>query len=57
LKLCPGDIVHAVNGSAVHNVDDLRTRLDEIPSDDPIVLQLERDGRFRYIAVDQEDSP
>jgi serine protease Do len=52
-KLYPGDIVHGVNGLTIHNVEDLRTRLNEIPSDEPVVLQLERDGRFRYITVDQ----
>jgi serine protease Do len=52
-KLYPGDIVHGVNGLAIHNVEDLRTRLNEIQSDEPVVLQLERDGRFRYVTVDQ----
>jgi len=52
-KLYAGDIVHGVNGLTIHNVDDLRTKLNEIPSDEPVVLQLERDGRFRYITVDQ----
>jgi serine protease Do len=52
-KLHAADIVHAVNGLPIHNVEDLRTRLNEIPPDEPVVLQLERDGRFRYIAVDQ----
>ena len=52
-KLYPGDIVHAVNGLAIHGVEDLRTRLIEIPPDEPIVLQLEREGRFRYITVEQ----
>jgi serine protease Do len=52
-KLYPGDIVHGVNGLTIHNVEDLRTRLNEIQSDEPVVLQLERDGRFQYIAVDQ----
>lgn len=52
-KLYPGDIVHGVNGLTIHNVEDLRTRLNEISPDEPVVLQLERDGRFKYIAVNQ----
>jgi serine protease Do len=52
-KLHAADIVHAVNGLPIRNVDDLRTRLNEIPPDEPVVLQLERDGRLRYITVDQ----
>lgn len=52
-KLSAGDVVHAVNGFAIHNVDGLRTTLNKIPADEPVVLQLERDGRFRYITVDQ----
>jgi serine protease Do len=52
-KLHAADIVYAVNGIPIHNVDDLRTRLNEIPPDEPVVLQLERDGHLRYITVDQ----
>jgi serine protease Do len=52
-KLHAADIVHGVNGLSIHNVDELRTRLNEIPPDEPVVLQLERDGRLRYITVDE----
>lgn len=52
-KLHAADIVHAVNGLPIHNVDDLRAILKEIPPDEPVVLQLERDGRFRFITADQ----
>jgi S1-C subfamily serine protease len=52
-QLQAADIVHAVNGLPIHNMDELRRRLNEIPADEPVVLQLERDGRLRYITVDQ----
>ena len=39
-----------MNGLAIHNVDGLRTTLNEIPPDEPVVLELERDGRFRFIS-------
>jgi S1-C subfamily serine protease len=52
-QLQAADIVHAVNGLHIHNVDDLRARLNEIPHDEPVVLQVERDGRLRFTTVDQ----
>jgi len=55
-ELYPGDIVHAVNGVTIHSVEDLRTRLNEISPEEPVVLQLERDGRFRYVTADQGTS-
>jgi hypothetical protein len=40
----PGDVVHAVNGTAVDAVEALRSVLEAVPGGAPIVLQIERAG-------------
>jgi serine protease Do len=48
--LSVGDVIHAVNGKAVMGLDFLRTSLDNMRFNDPVVLQIERDGRMMYLA-------
>jgi serine protease Do len=50
----PGDIVHAVNGTAVKNLDQLKTALRDLKPGDPIVLQIERSGLFSYLVLESE---
>jgi S1-C subfamily serine protease len=45
----PGDVVHAVNGTAVDAVESLRSTLEAIPDGAPIVLQVERAGMLQYV--------
>jgi hypothetical protein len=45
----PGDVVHAVNGTAVDAVESLRSTLDAVPDGAPIVLQVERSGMLQYV--------
>jgi serine protease Do len=45
----PGDVVHAVNGTAVDTVESLRGTLESIPDGAPIVLQVERSGMLQYV--------
>ncbi len=47
-----GDVVHAVNGVPVATVDELRAELDKIDRGQPIVLQVERDGVFNFVALE-----
>ncbi len=47
-----GDVVHAVNGVPIATVDELRTELDKIDRGQPIVLQVERDGVFNFVALE-----
>jgi membrane-associated protease RseP (regulator of RpoE activity) len=49
--LRPGDIIHAVNGTAVDGLERLRRNLDSIADGTPIVLQVERDGMLSYLAL------
>src|SRR4029078_9918716 len=44
IPLSAGDIVHAVNGVPVSNVEDLRALLDGLQPYSAVVLQIERDG-------------
>jgi serine protease Do len=46
----PGDVVHAVNGTAVDGVESLRSTLEAVPDGGPIVLQIERAGMLSYVA-------
>ncbi len=54
-KLELGDIVHAVNGHPVHNVIELQKKLEGLPTDEPLVLQLERNGHLQYVAIEDGD--
>ena len=48
-SLAVGDVIHALNGMLVIGVDFLRSKLEEIKPDSPVVLQIERDGVLTYI--------
>jgi len=52
IDLQPGDIIDAVNNSPVALLDTLRLTLSEMKPGDPVVLQIERDGRFQYLAFE-----
>jgi len=46
----PGDVIHALNRSLVTSVENLRTGLETLEAESPAVLQIERNGRFLYVA-------
>lgn len=46
-----GDIIRSVNGNGVKSVRDLRTAIDALKADDPVVVQVERNSRFLYLAL------
>jgi serine protease Do len=52
--LQPGDAIHTVNRARISSVDELRRLLKERNRSDPLVLQIERNGRFRYVTFDLE---
>lgn len=52
IDLQPGDIIDAVNTSPVALLDALRSTLSDMKPGDPVVLQVERDGRFQYLAFE-----
>lgn len=45
-----GDVIHSVNQTSVDSLSSLRTALSQIKRHDPIVLQVERDGGFQWLA-------
>ncbi len=53
-SLVTGDVIHAVNGSPITSLDGLRSALDNIKQDSPVVLQIERDGKLLYLAFQME---
>ncbi len=52
IDLQPGDIIDAVNNSPVALLDTFRSTLSQMKAGDPVVLQIERDGRFQYLAFE-----
>jgi len=50
----PGDVIYTVNGRSVLGVDALRAVLETLPPGAPVVLQVERGGELRYVALELE---
>jgi S1-C subfamily serine protease len=44
------DVIHAVNGIAVKNMSDIRTALAKLSPGSAVVLRIERQKRFLYLA-------
>ncbi len=49
-----GDIIRSVNGDSVSSVKSLRGRISNLKSGDAVVLQVEREGKLRYVAFEME---
>jgi serine protease Do len=49
-----GDIIHAVNGQSVGSIDQVKQVLSTLKPDDPLVLQVERDGDLAYLILEHE---
>lgn len=50
--LTTGDTIHTLNGVPVASIDELRRALAALKPQSPVVLQIERDGRFMYLAFE-----
>ncbi len=53
-SLTTGDVIHALNGTPVTSLESLRSALDQIKPDGPVVLQIERDGKLMYLSFRME---
>jgi serine protease Do len=53
-ELQPGDVIHEINGAPISTIVALRETLDNAKPDTPLVLQVERDGRFMYQVLELE---
>jgi S1-C subfamily serine protease len=45
----PGDVILSLNDSPTMTLDGLRTALQRLAPTDPVVLQIERDGKLMYL--------
>jgi len=52
--LAPGDVIYSVNGTPVTTVAALRESLDRLKANEPMVLQIEREGHLRYLDLELE---
>jgi len=50
----PGDVIHAINNQPVENLASLRAMLESFGLYDPVVIQVERRGQFRFISFELE---
>jgi serine protease Do len=50
--LSSGDIIHSINGRSVSTVDTLVKELDKIQQGEPVVLWIERQRKFVYVAFE-----
>jgi len=55
-SLAPGDVIHAINGAPVETVEGLRSALDRLSPDSPVVLQIEREGKLMFVAFKLDDT-
>jgi serine protease Do len=49
-----GDIIRAIDGAPLQSVSQLRAIVPKLKQGDPVVLQIERKGRLRYLAFEIE---
>ncbi len=50
----PGDIIHAVNGTPIHDLAQLKQNVHKVKPGDTIVLQVERSGLMSYLVLESE---
>lgn len=49
VSLATGDVIHALNGAPVETLESLRSALDYLSANSPVVLQIEREGKLMFI--------
>jgi serine protease Do len=52
VSLSTGDVIHCINGAPVKNLEYLRAALDALPAHAPVTLQIERDGKLRFVTFE-----
>jgi serine protease Do len=50
----PGDVIHAINNQPIESLSALRALLDGFSLYEPVVIQVERRGEFRFISFELE---
>ena len=51
-QLAAGDIIHALNGTPISDLNGLRKLLESLKADSPLVIQVERAGLLRLIVLE-----
>jgi len=49
-----GDIIHAINHTALQSTSQFQELVRNLKSGDPVVLQIERNGNLQYLAFEME---
>jgi serine protease Do len=52
--LVTGDVIHALNGVTIISLEALTAAIQKLKPGDPVVLQIERDGRLQFLAFEME---
>lgn len=50
--LLPGDVIHGLSRRPIRNLKELREAVSKLQVGDPVVAQIERNGRFMFIAFE-----
>lgn len=53
-EFLPGDVIHNVNGEAIETLSELKSLITNLDVYSPVVVQVERLGRFRYVVFELE---
>jgi len=53
-EFLPGDVIYAINGKEITSLASLRSRLAELQTGDPVVVQVQRQETLRFIAFEIE---
>ena len=53
-EFLPGDVIFAINGKEITSLASLRSRLAELQTGDPVVVQVQRQETLRFIAFEIE---
>jgi serine protease Do len=56
-ELAPGDVITALNGTPVPGMAELRAATRELTGGKPVVMQIERHGRFVYVEREFQQRP
>jgi S1-C subfamily serine protease len=47
-------VIFAVNGTAISSIESLNKAIDGLKDGDPLVLQVQRDERLRYLTLEMQ---
>jgi S1-C subfamily serine protease len=50
--LKPGDVIYSLNRLPVSSLSDLKAALARYQTGDPVVMQVEREGKLRYVTLE-----